>query len=197
VAQTALDLAAGSPPAPIQIKLVRAEASLEGMVRDTGGRPLGRARIVVWPTDPSSSSVGGGSTDVGGHFAIAALPAGDLRLEIQHPDYPPFSEGVAAGKYALVTVPFPGGVSGEIRARATGAAIARARVDAVGPGGAKAAAEIKKTGAFRLMRLVPGRWRLTVVAPGFRAAEQELDVAASVSLGEPSLRDVRVELDPS
>src|SRR4029077_5300060 len=121
----------------------------------------------------------------------------DLRLEIQHPDYPPFSEAVAAGKYALVTVPFPGGVSGEIRARARGAAVSGARVDAGGPGGAKAAAEIKKTGTFRLMRLVPGRWRLTVVAPGFRAADEDLDGAAGVSLGEPSLRDVRVELDPS
>ena len=196
-AQAPLELATGAAPAPIQIKLLRAEASLEGLVRDTGGRPLGRARIVVWPADVSASPVGGGSTDVGGHFTIAGLPAGDLRLEIQHPDYPPFSEGVPAGKYALVTVPFPGGVSGEIRARATGAAVPRARVDAVGPGGARAAAEIRKTGAFRLMRLVPGRWRLTVVAPGFRAAEQELDVTASLTLGEPSLRDVRVELDPS
>jgi hypothetical protein len=196
-AQVAVTLRSGTAPPPVELKLVRAEARLEGLVRDTGGRPLAHARLVVSPADPASSPVGSGSTDVGGHFAIPALPAGDLRVDVDHPDYPPATEPAIAGHYALLTVPFPGGVAGEVRARATGAAITRAHVDAVGPGGAKASAELRKTAAFRLLRLAPGRWRLTVTAPGFRAAEQEVDVAAAVSLGEPSVRDLRVELDPS
>jgi hypothetical protein len=154
----------------------------------------------VFPAEASagvSAPVGSGSTDVGGHFALAALPAGELRLEIDHPDYPLHGEVVSAGHYARVTVPFPGGVAGEIRARATGAEVPRAHVEAIGPAGAKAAADARKAGSFRLTRLVPGHWRLTVVAPGFRTVEREVDVAAAVSLGEPSVRDLRVDLDPS
>jgi hypothetical protein len=200
--QAAVELSGGGPaPAPVQIRLLRAEAKLEGLVQDDGGRPLGRARVQLFPAEApavgAAAPVGSGSTDVGGHFAIAGLPAGDLRVEIDHPDYPLHAEVVSAGRYARVTVPFPGGVVGEIRARATGAEVARAHVEAVGPAGAKAAADVRKRGSFRLTRLVPGHWRLTVAAPGFRTVEREVDVAAAVSLGEPSVRDLRVDLDPS
>jgi hypothetical protein len=70
-------------------------------------------------------------------------------------------------------------------------------VEAAGPEGAHASAEIQRAGAFRLPRLVPGHWRLTVSAPGFHPADQELDVPASSAIGEPSVRDLRVELDPA
>jgi hypothetical protein len=36
-----------------------------------------------------------------------------------------------------------------------------------------------------------------VSAPGYHPTEQELDVPPSATLGEPSLRDLRVELDPA
>ena len=86
-------------------------------------------------------------------------------------------------------------IAGEARARATGAVVARGRVEANGPDGAKATAEIQRAGSFRLPRLVPGHWRLTVSAPGFHPTDQELDVPPSTSLGEPSVRDLRVNLD--
>ena len=82
----------------------------------------------------------------------------------------------------MITVPFPGGIAGEVRAKATGAAVARGRLDGVGPGGATATTTIRKDGTFRLLRLTPGRWRVTTVAAGFRNAEQELDVPASAAL---------------
>jgi len=203
--QVALDVASGATAPPIEIKLVRAEATLEGLVRDDGGRPLSRARLSVWPADaldaaagataPGASPIGSGVADVGGHFAIAQLPAGDVKLEVQHPDYPRSVHLVTPGKYANLTVPFPGGITGDVKAKTTGAAIARGRLEAVGPGGAKATADVRRDGTFRLLRLVPGHWRLTVVAAGYRNAEQELDVPASANLGEASVRDLRVELD--
>jgi len=94
-------------------------------------------------------------------------------------------------------VPFPGGIAGEVKVKTTGAAIARGRLDAVGPGGAKATADVRKDGTFRLLRLVPGHWRLTVVATGYRNAEKELEVPASSNLGEASIRDLRLELEGS
>jgi len=204
--QAPVEVTAGSSPPPVEIKLIRAEASLEGLIRDDGGRPLARARLAVWPADavdpsspgsPGGSPIASGVADVGGHFTIRPLPAGDARLEIHHPDYPTSIQPVTAGKYANLTVPFPGGIAGEVKAKTTGAAIARGRLEAVGPNGAKATADVKKDGSFRLLRLVPGHWRLTVVATGYRNAEQELEVPASSNLGEASVRDLRVELESS
>jgi len=114
---------------------------------------------------------------------------------VQHPDYPRSIQIVTPGKFANLTVPFPGGIAGEVKAKASGAAIARGRLEAVGPGGAKATADVRRDGTFKLLRLIPGHWRLTVVATGYRNAEQELDVPPSSALGEASIRDLRVELD--
>jgi hypothetical protein len=193
---------AGASPAPTELRLPRAEAVLEGLVRDSGGRPLGRARLLAWPraaaaVGPSDTPLGSTTADVGGHFRFADLPAGELRIEVQHPDYPRVTLPATPGQFASLTVPFPGGIAGEARARATGALVSRGRVEAAGPDGAKVSAEIQRAGSFRLPRLAPGHWRLTVSAPGFRAADQDLDVPPSPSLGEPSVRDLRVELDPS
>jgi hypothetical protein len=203
-AEAAVDVAAGASPPALQIRLIRAEATLEGLVRDDGGRPLARARLAVWPADavdpgtaPGATPIASAVADVGGHFRLTPLPAGDARLEIRHPDYPTSVHAVTAGTYANLTVPFPGGIAGEVKAKITGAAIARGRLEAVGPGGAKATADVKRDGTFRLLRLVPGHWRLTVVATGYRNAEQELEVPPSSNLGEASVRDLRVELEGS
>jgi hypothetical protein len=201
-AGTDVDVHGGAPSAPIALRLVRAEAILEGLVRDTGGRPLGRARLLAWPRDGAAGGVaarpiGSASADVGGHFRMADLPAGELRVEIQHPDYPRVTMAATPGQFASFTVPFPGGIAGEAHARATGAAVTRGRVEAAGPDGAKASAELQRAGVFRLPRLAPGHWRLSVSAPGYHPTEQELDVPPSATLGEPSLRDLRVELDPA
>ncbi|HZL21537.1 MAG TPA: carboxypeptidase-like regulatory domain-containing protein [Polyangia bacterium] len=202
-ARVSVEVPATGAPAAVEIRLVRAEAVLEGLVRDADGRPLSRARLLVWPRDPpaggtaESSPIGSGSADIGGHFRLVDLPAGELRLEVQHPDYPITRFPATPGRYAALTVPLPGGIAGEAHVRSTGAAVARGRVEAVGPDGAKASADLQRAGAFRLPRLVPGRWRVSVSAPGFRPAEQELDVPPSANPGEMSVRELRVDLDPT
>ena len=201
-AGTEVDVRAGAPSASVALRLPRAEAILEGLVRDTGGRPLGRARLLAWPREGaagggSPTPIGTASADVGGHFRMADLPAGELRIEVQHPDYPRVTMPATPGQFASLTVPFPGGVAGEAHARATGAPVTRGRVEAAGPDGAKVSAELQRAGAFRLPRLAPGHWRLSVSAPGYHPTAQELEVPPSASLGEPSVRDLRVELDPT
>jgi hypothetical protein len=203
-ARATIDIKAGALTTPVELRLARAEAVLEGLVRDSGGRPLARARLRAWPRDtpagagpPETSPLGSASADFGGHFRVRELPSGELRLEVEHPDYPSTKFSVVPGQYALLTVPVPGGIAGEAHARATGAAVVRGRVEAAGPDGAKASTDLQRSGGFRLPRLVPGHWRLTISAPGFRPAEQEVDVPASANLGEMSVRELRVELDPA
>jgi len=95
----------------------------------------------------------------------------------------------------VVTVAAPGRIDGEFRERATGAAVGKAHVTAAGPEGRSATVAASRAGAFVLPRLVPGRWQLTATAPGFRAAEREIEVPPSATLGDPSVRDVRLELE--
>lgn len=204
-ARAPIEVKPNAPLPPVEIRLTRAEAVLEGLVRDSAGRPLSRARLLAWPSPPGAAGGGGpdasplgsASADVGGHFRVPDLPAGELRLEVQHPDYPTTRFPVVPGQYALLTVALPGGIAGEAHARGSGAAVGRGRVEAAGPDGARATADLQRAGGFRLPRLVPGHWRLTISAPGFRPAAQELDVPASSNLGEMSVRELRVDLDPT
>ena len=122
--QVAVDVTAGSSRPRSQIKLVRAEATLEGLIRDDGGpaagarAPGGLAGGAFDPARrPGATPVASGVADVGGHFRLAPLPAGDVRLEIEHPDYPTSVHAATTGKYANLTVPFPGGIAGEVKAK--------------------------------------------------------------------------------
>jgi protocatechuate 3,4-dioxygenase beta subunit len=192
--------ASGGAQPVLELRLARADASLEGTVKDSLGRPLARARLIVRRAASGTATeapVASASTDAGGHFRIGGLPAGELRVEVQHPDYARVAAPVTPGQPASIVVPLPGGVAGEVRARATGVLALHARVDATGPDGATASADTRGTGTFRLLKLAPGTWRIRVSAPKMRAAEQEIDVPPSSTMGEPSVRDVRIDLDPA
>ena len=185
----------GAKTAPIELRLGRTEARIEGLVRDDGGRPLGRARIIVFPVDASASPVGSGTADLGGHFAITSLPAGDLRLEVHHPDYPVTTTVAPSGQFAIVTVPFPGGVAGEVRVRGTGATVRapawrhRARRRYRWRGGAQ-------DGQLRPVaprsRTVATDGQRFWLPPGGTGSRRD----GGATLGEASLRDLRFELDP-
>jgi hypothetical protein len=187
----------GAPPPALAFRLSRADGRLEGLVRDDGGRPLARARVRALAADAQGGearALGSALTDAGGHFTIARVASGALLVEVEHPDYPATTLPATPGTLAVLTVPVPGRVEGEVRERG-GAPVARARVEALGPDGRTAAATPRKGGAFVLPRLLPGRWRLTASAPGFRPADSDIDVPASPALGDPSVRDLRLELD--
>jgi hypothetical protein len=186
--------AAGGAQPIVELRLARADGTIEGLVRDDAGRPLAHARLAARPV--GSPPVATTTTDAGGHFRLARLPGGELRIEVAHPDYPQVSAPATAGQFATIVVPVPGGVVGEVRGRTTGALVAHARVEASGPDGATAAADTKGTGTFRLLHLAPGAWRIRASAPKMRSAEQQVDVPASATVGEPSVRNVRIDLDP-
>jgi protocatechuate 3,4-dioxygenase beta subunit len=198
--------AAPSPP-EILVRLVRADAALDGSVRDGLGRPLARARVTAWPapvqadaSDPSDrgAPLASTTTDAGGHFRLARLPRGSIAVEIKHGDYPVVSQNVAVSgatpAAVTIDVPVPGGIEGEVREKVTGAVVSSYRIEARGPDGRTAGATRKNGSGFLLARLVPGRWTLTVRAPGYGAVERTVDVPTAAALGQASVRDVRVEL---
>jgi protocatechuate 3,4-dioxygenase beta subunit len=201
-ASTKVRVDAAAAPPPVTLTLSRADAALEGVVVDSGRRPLSRARIRAYAADaagtaPEGPPLGAASTDAGGHFTLSRLPRRRLLVEIDHASYPRTLAPATPGALAELVVPIPGGIDGEVRERASGATVPRARVEARGPGGEKleATANDKRAGAFRLARLRPGRWTLTASAPGYAPATRELDVPASEILGDASVRGLRLELD--
>jgi hypothetical protein len=201
----------GAPP-DATVRLARADGALDGAVRDVVGRPIARARVIAWPA-PSGSSPGGPlpaiaegvaplastTTDPGGHFTLSRLPRTMLLLEVKHADYPQVAEMVDLSTPArpspVIKLPIPGAIEGEVRERVTGATVSTYRLEARGPDGRFASAT-RKSGAFMLSRLFPGRWTLSARAPGYITAETVVDVPASSTLGEASIRNLRVEIAP-
>jgi protocatechuate 3,4-dioxygenase beta subunit len=197
--------APGDAGAPAPTPPARAGATLVGLATDSGNRPLARARVRAWPPGlsgapaPGAAAFASALTDAGGHFTLTGVPDGPLLLELDHPSYPVTFAAATPGAAATLTAPIPGGVGGEVREHVTGASVPRASVEGVGPGGqtvtTSGGARKPDAATFRLLRLRPGHWTLTAKAPGYRAATRELDVPPSATVGETSVRGLRLELD--
>jgi protocatechuate 3,4-dioxygenase beta subunit len=196
---------APSAPPDVTFRLVRADAVLEGSVRDGLGRPLARARVLAWPAplgpdDPGDrrAPLASTVTDGGGHFRLTRLPRGAISVEVNHGDYPLVARSAEVGQSGApaltIDVPVPGRIEGEVREKVTGAVISTYRIEARGPDGRTAGATRRNGSGFVLPRLLPGRWTLSVRAPGYGPTEQTVDVPMATTLGETSVRDLRVEL---
>ena len=183
----------------MELRLARADGTIEGLVRDDAGRPLVHARLAARPARTGSPSndataappVATATTDAGGHFRLARVPAGELRVEVAHPDYP-WMERACHGRSLCDDCrpwTFWAVSLARVRARATGAlGAARARRSVVGLDGATATAKTKGTGTFRLLNLSrPARGASARPRPSMRPAEQQVDVPWSLALGEPSV----------
>ena len=189
--QVAVDVTPGSSPPALEIELVRAEARLEGLIRDDGGRRWGGR----------ASRLAGGDVRAGGHAGRLAhrqrsrrrrRPLHDCAASRGRPapgDPAPRLPAQHSPRDAGQIREPDGSVSRRHRGRGEGEddrRRGRARAtEAIGPGGAKASADVKRDGTFRLLRLVPGRRRLTVVSTGFRSAEQELEVLRARTWAKP------------
>src|SRR5262249_13046324 len=128
---------AGAPP---PTATGPADATLAGVARDSGNRPLARARVRAWPPGPGEAvraapppahAAGTAVTGAGGHFTPANVPRGPPLVAVEPPAYPPAFASASAGTPAELTAPIPGGVDGEVREHVTGAPVAGASVDAV------------------------------------------------------------------
>jgi hypothetical protein len=191
--------------APPSTPAAPADATLVGVARDSGGRPLARARVRAWARGagdtalavaPTAAALASTVTDAGGHFTLGHVPRAPLWVEVDHPAYPPTFVETTAGGPVELTAPIPGGVDGDVREHVTGAGVPRATVEGVGPNGQRASVTARKASAsFRLTRLAPGPWTLTARAPGYVATVRDVEVPPSPILGETSVRSFRLELD--
>jgi hypothetical protein len=198
-ARRALELAAvrGAAPAERHEDLVVAvaDAVFAGILEDATGAAVAGAHLdVVGGVSDGRHAV----VAADGTFSLDLLPAGPLRLHIEHPAYPPEDVDVVAGPasqpHARLRLPLGGGVEGAVLDAASGAPIPGIALAAAGPSNALAEAETDKLGRYKLGPLRPGRWRIAIHQPGYLAQVRELDVAVARMPGDASVRDIRIDL---
>ena len=198
-----------APPAPLELRLLKADATVEGSVRDPQGRPAYRARVLAFPLRAGAGTPDGGapvdtsqsqplavaSTDRSGRFRLQNVPRQPFLVEARHAAWPSRAAVATPGQDVYLELPRPGAIEGEVRDRSSGAYVSSYRLEALGPDG-RAAMDIRTIGAgFELKGLLPGRWRLRVHAPGFAAVERVVDVPPGASRTEASVRGLRIELN--
>ena len=175
--------------------LVVADASVAGILEDATGAPVSGAQLDVigGPSDGRHAVVAGDGT-----FSIDRLPAGHLRLHVEHPAYPPADLEVVAATdnpaHVHLRLALGGSVEGALLDLSSGAPIPGVTLAASGPGNALAEAATDKVGRWKLGPLKPGRWRLAIKLPGYLAQTRDVDVPAGHAPGVTTVRDLRVEL---
>ena len=199
-------LAAGIRTPEVELRLPRADASVEGTVRDPQGRPAHRARVLAFPLRKGPGTPDAGvpaedtsplaatSTDRTGRFKLNNVPKEPFLVEARHSAWPTRAAVATPGQALYIELPRPGAIEGEVRDRSSGAFLSRYRLEAVGPDG-RPAVDVRTLGAgFELRGLLPGKWRLRIHSEGYAAAERTVEVPPGASRNEPSVRNLRIDL---
>jgi hypothetical protein len=200
-------LAPGVATPEVELRLHRADATVEGTVRDPQGRPAHRARVLAFPLrkgpgtpdagappDNEASPLAATSTDRAGHFRLSNVPKEPFLVEARHASWPTRSAVATPGQAVYIELPRPGALEGEVRDRSSGSFVSRYRLEAMGPDG-RPAVDIRTLGAgFELRGLLPGKWRIRIHAEGYAAAERTVEVPPGASRNEPSVRNFRIDL---
>lgn len=191
---------AGSLPGERREDLVLTvyEAVLRGVAEDARGAAVANARVIIAQGPAQGRST---STGADGSFTLSQLPAGALRIRVEHPELPPFLTTVDVAAPARLALPFGGAIAGRLLDDA-GNPAGGVRFIASGPSGpAGAGSDVAATeltsardGTWRLDALRPGPWQITVRRPGFLPLIRTFNVPAATLRGELTVRDVVLTL---
>jgi hypothetical protein len=206
----------GEPVKPIELRLPRADGVIDGVVHDTGGKPLSRVNVSVLAIPPGSPPAAGtpwrpragvelggkgpaltlasAASDRNGKFHLAGLPRGTVILEARHPDLPPVAITAEVGAHASLQLARAGGIEGEIREKGSGAFVSRYSIDVIGPEDRRPEKVDKEGAGFRALGLQPGKWTLKISSPGYTPVEKIVEVPPGENKREPSVEGLRVEL---
>jgi hypothetical protein len=188
--------ARGTVPAEQREDLVLplADATLAGTLEDDTGAPVAGAHLEVVAAggDERRAVVGNDGT-----FAIEMLPAGHVRVRVDHPAFPPSELDAVAStnvEHVHLRLPIGGAVEGVLLDATSGEPLAGTTFTAAGPAGASAEATTDTAGRWKLGPIRSGHWRLELHQPGYLAQTRDLDVPAARAPGATTVRDVRVDL---
>jgi murein DD-endopeptidase MepM/ murein hydrolase activator NlpD len=130
-------------------------------------------------------------TDAQGQFTIDPVAVGRYVLEIGGGSFPVKRATVDVDRWAELRLDAGGRVQALVRDAHTGSGLANIRVEARGPGGARATRSTDTRGLVDLRGLAAGEWKLAARAPGYAPATRLFRVRAS------GVEDVTLELSRS
>lgn len=170
-----------------------ADAELIGRVVDGVDFPV-RGAVVRIDSEDRGADGRRATTDEHGRFAIAGLAPGEFPLVITHDEFPPATHEGKTGEPMTVTLPFGGGIAGEVRDSHTGGPVTGAKITATGPDKSKRDVTAASDGTLTIMPLTAGSWTLQASAPGYVSAVETVQVTAGREPGAITVRDVRLSL---
>ena len=131
-----------APPPPLELRLLKADAVVEGSVRDPQGRPAHRARVLAFPLRAGAGTPDGGApvdtsqsqplavttTDRSGRFRLQNVPRQPFLVEARHAAWPTRHAVATPGQDVYLELPRPG----RHRGRGARPQLGRLRRDATG-----------------------------------------------------------------
>jgi len=171
--------------------LAPADAILRGRVVDPDHLPVRGASLVV---DAGAARGRRARSDADGWFEIAAVPAGEATLAIEHPEFPRQRATIDTTGDATVTLAWGGAIAGLVLDHHTGDPLAGLAVTVDGSGGRVEVASGPR-GELTAGPLLAGTYTVRISVPGYLAVEREVEVPAAKRAGEVTVRDVRLELE--
>ncbi|HZS39919.1 MAG TPA: carboxypeptidase-like regulatory domain-containing protein [Polyangia bacterium] len=183
--------ALGADDTDVELRLARAEGRLAGVIVDERGAPVAGAKLEISSGAPPPRAL---TADRAGSFRAEGLGPGPYRVRVEHPDYAPLSDQVAAPADDVRLQLDPGaGVSGELRDARSGGVPAGARLE-LSTGGVARPLALSR-GRFEATGLPAGRATLSAGAPGYVPWSRELELVSGERPRELTLRDLTVELE--
>lgn len=165
------------------------DATLRGTVDDARGAPVSGARVLVEQGPAQGRSA---ATAEDGTFSIAQLPAGTLRVLVEHAELPPYRTSLDVAAPARLALPFGGGMEGRIVDEA-GNPAGGVRFTAAGPGGTLELTSARD-GTFKVLAMRPGAWKLAVRRPGYLPLDRTVTIAAADGRGQVTARELTLAL---
>jgi protocatechuate 3,4-dioxygenase beta subunit len=189
-------------PNPVTITLHQGGRLVGRVVSSLDGKSVQGARIALpdesYVEDMAWELVNrGATTSADGSFLMTMVPAGNLRLEVSHPDFAEFETQPFVIREGRETNTGDIALSGGGRIfgyafDAEGDLVAGARVTANGPNGTEAA-QTNEDGEFSFDRLTPGSYRVSLNQGGGRNGTQ---VSQSVTVREDEETEVVLAREP-
>jgi hypothetical protein len=164
--------------------LAPADAILRGRVLDPDRLPIRGASLVV---DRGGARGRRGRTDDRGWVEIAAVPAGEAQVVVEHPEFPRQRATIDSTKDSEVVLAAGGRLEGLVIDHHTGDPLAGLAVTVEGAGGTVEVSSGAK-GELSAGPLLAGAYTVRVKTPGYLPVEVRVDVGAGRGAAPAQIR---------
>jgi hypothetical protein len=178
-----------SPQTGLELRLRAGGIRAHGLISDIGGGPIAGARITAVTGPYRAPEVYAAASGPDGRFELR-LPEAPYRMVASAEGYSPGEQNLRlyADRYLTFSLVPAAVIHGRVVERATGKAVAGARVDLAGDGAAVRTKQSTENGVFEFRDVSPGRYELEASAgPLVGRTPQPITITLAAYNGEVTL----------